>query len=129
MREHNFILLKDRLRVNRSLKCLQSFLNDALSELLLLFCRHLRIAERIRDRDSRNDTVSTNRHRDRGYGCDVNNRNAVLLNVLYKRCSATRAGSSRRGQDDSVNMIVNELLSDLCAVLLGRSYSGTVSYS
>ena len=81
----------------------------------------------MRNRNSRNDTVSTYGQGDRHNSGDVNDRHN-FFDFFDERCTATRTGASGGGQDGGGNPGILEVHRNLCTVRLGVSNGSTVTY-
>ena len=57
----------------------------------------------------------------------MNYRNSISLNAFYHRCTATCTGASGRGEDNRVNMVINQFLSDLLRVLACACYCCSIT--
>ena len=92
------------------LQCSQCSFHDLSSQLLFFFRRDIRIAERIWNRNSRNDPVCPNCQGDGNYSTNMHHRNTSPFNFFYHRCAATSAGASRGGEDHSIHPICQQIL-------------------
>ena len=122
-----FSLLKYSLLCNRGLQCCQSLCQYMSPDFLLFFHGQCRIAKRMRNSDSRNNTVSSYCQRNRNYSCNMNYWDSCSFNFFYHRCTATCTGTSGRGQNDRIYPVIPQLLCELCSESLGVSYGCTVS--
>ena len=81
-------------------------LEDELSaDLDFLFRGTGRVTQGVRNRYGRNDPVRPDRQGDRDDRADMDHRQAASFDFLYKRCTATRTGSSGGGDDDGIDSV------------------------
>ena len=121
------LVLEHSLAVNLGAESLQGFPHQLTAQFLLILGIHSGIAQRIRNRNCRNDSVGADCQRDRHNRTHVNHGNTMAFNFLNHRCTATRAGASGGGQDHGIDIVGQQILSDGFGELLGVGDSGAVA--
>ena len=121
------IFLEDCLLLDWDRQRLQRTPHKSFPDLIALLLSESRISQRIGDADSRDNPVRADRERDRDNRTHMHNRDSCAINFLNHRCTASSTGSSRTGQDDRIDMVLLQFLSDFLGEGLCRSHSGSVS--
>ena len=121
-------MLEDGLIFYFSSQGTQCLFYQASSQNLLFYRIHLRVAQRMRNRNRRYDTVSTNSQRDWHNCGDVYDRHN-LFDFFDERCTATRASASGGGQNGGGNPRILEMHSNLGTISFGVGYRRSVTNS
>ena len=108
--------LKNGLLRHRGLQGLECLPDNLSADIHLFLMSQGRIAERMGDRNGRNNPVRSNRQGNRYDRGNMNHRNTISFNCFNHRCTATSTGPSGGGQDHGVHMVVNQLLSDFLRI-------------
>ena len=89
------------------------FAKEVASRVVFIIFIQLRISKWMWNSDCRNDSVSSNCHRNWSYSTHMNYWKSCSFNSFYHRCTATCTGTSSGSHDNCINTISDQLLSIL----------------
>ena len=107
---------------------IQRFLNQVPSQALFFLFRFCGITQGVGNRHRRNDTVGAHSLRYRHDGTNMNRQDPCLFYFLGQRCTATRAGPSRGGDDDRVDACLYEVFFDFFCEFFCIGDGGSVAH-
>ena len=120
--------LKNGLLRHRGLQGLECLPDNLSADIHLFLMSQGRIAERMGDRNSRNNPVRSNRQGNRYDRGNMNHRNTISFNCFNHRCTATSTGPSGGEEDNAVHVIIPQQRNHFLSHTLGFCLRGPGSY-